>query len=812
MFLLPIRKDFSIVEIGSSLLLHDMANKVLRIWRESRDCGLVALDRDWNGEPIVDFPSGWQSDDGAGEFFPLSPTERGSLCGYARQGDLALFLVEPILYPFLLRSGTKAFLAAPFNEWEKARLNDDWLLTPREDGLLGLERPWGEVASLAPFSFKFINGDGAWINPPEDAPNVEESKPGARNFIFRKDRAQRDLLRFSIPSDFASESIDELAERLIPEGWFGVRLESGETRFRLFAPRANEVTVDLSKNLPSFPSETHSLVKDETGAWQVNLPNDLSGWFYSYQVEGSNEEACTDFNQSAEVLDPYALAAVGPAGPGIVLDPSTVESFITEPFVSPSREDLVIVEVHVRDLLAKASLELTPSERLGFSGLSKWISSDDCYLLRLGANAVELQPILEPDAETVDEYFWGYMPVNFFAPASHYSLNPEQASGIREFQEVVSVFHDKGMAVILDLVYNHVGVPNHLARLDKGLYFATDKFGRLTNHSGCGNDLRHTSSAARRLVIDSLKHLVRTFDVDGFRLDLAELLGIDFLREIERELLPIKPNLHLIAEPWSFRGRLPDVIRETSYSLWGDDLREGLLDYARGSGDAASVLRWLQGSFGSSTARPSQTVNYVESHDDYAFIDRLTERSRRNGSNPTELDIRRHRLALAVLLASPGIPMLSAGQDFLRSKKGVRNTYLRGDLNALDYSLLEKSSEHHEYIRDWIALRLSEVGQFLRPAEHPPKSYYQSFMPKGGMSLALIINADKSQGPRRLFFAVNSSPNQEVLFPEAPEGFGDAVLVANSEKVSKQGLQDTFFRKDGCLCLPSVSTAMWAIS
>jgi pullulanase len=812
MFTLPIRKDFSIVEIGSSLLLHDMANMVLRIWRESRDCGIVALDRDWNGEPIVDFPSEWNSDDGAGGFYPLSPAERGSLCGYARVGDQALFLVEPILYPFLLRPGAKAFLAGAFNEWEKACGHEDWLLTPRADGLLGLEKPWDEVASLAPFSFKFINGDGAWLNPPDEAPNVEESMPGARNLTFRKNCSHRDLLRFAIPPDFAFETIEQLSERLIPKGSFGVRVESGGTRFRLFAPRANEVALYLSETIHSFPSEIHSLSKHESGAWEINLSNDFSGWFYAYRVGGPNEDTCTDFNQSIEVLDPYAIAAACPAGPGVVLDPRTVESTITEPFVSPAREDLVIVEAHVRDLLAKASIDLTPSERLGFSGLAKWIRSDDCYLSRLGANAVELQPVLEPDAETTDEYFWGYMPVNFFALASHYSLNPEQASGIREFQEVVSACHGKGMAVILDLVYNHVGVPNHLARLDKGVYFATDKFGRLTNHSGCGNDLRSNSSAARRLVIDSLKHLVRTFDVDGFRLDLAELLGIEFLREIEHELLPIKPNLHLIAEPWSFRGRLPDAMRETTYSLWGDDLREGLLDYAKGKGEATSVLRWLEGSPGSVSARPSQTVNYVESHDDYAFIDRLTERPRRNGSKPTALDIRRHRLALAVLLASPGVPMLSAGQDFLRSKKGVRNTYLRGDLNALDYSLLDNHSEHHDFVRDWIALRLSEMGKLLRPSEHPGESYYQSFQSEDGQAVVLLINADQSAGSIRLLFAVNPFANKEVLLPATPEQFGDSVLVANSEKVSTQGIQDNFARKDGCLCLPSTSTAMWTVS
>ena len=155
--------------------------------------------------------------------------------------------------------------------------------------------------------------------------------------------------------------------------------------------------------------------------------------------------------------------------------------------------------------------------------------------------------------------------------------------------------------------------------------------------------------------------------------------------------------------------------------------------------------------------------------------------------------------------------MLSAGQDFLRSKKGVRNTYLRGDLNALDYSLLEKHSEHHAYVRDWIALRLSETGKLLRPAEHPSETYYQTFESEDGQAVAILINADQSAGSIRLLFAVNPSVAKEVLLPVAPEQFGEVVLIANSEKVSTQGLQDNFARKDGFLRLPPISSAIWTI-
>ena len=152
------------------------------------------------------------------------------------------------------------------------------------------------------------------------------------------------------------------------------------------------------------------------------------------------------------------------------------------------------------------------------------------------------------------------------------------------------------MAVILDVVYNHVGIPNHLACLDRELYFSTDEIGRLTNHSGCGNDLNCQSEPARKLVMDSVKYLVQAFDADGFRFDLGELLGMELLKEMETELRKIKPKIVLIAEPWSFRGRLPFEMKETGYSLWSDSCRERILEYVKtSSSDPRVALDLLQG-------------------------------------------------------------------------------------------------------------------------------------------------------------------------------------------------------------------------
>ena len=190
--------------------------------------------------------------------------------------------------------------------------------------------------------------------------------------------------------------------------------------------------------------------------------------------------------------------------------------------------------------------------------------------------------------------------------------------------------------------------------------------GRLTNHSGCGNDLNCESEAARKLVLDSVCHLVKTFDVDGFRFDLGELLGIELLSEIEKELREIKPGIILIAEPWSFRGRLPREMNQTGYSLWSDACREKILHFVKEPVAPRAALDLLQGRLDDENLRPWQSVNYLESHDDYAFVDRLCHPDDWVDGVPPRKIIAQARFALGLLLLAPGVPMLSAGQDFMR--------------------------------------------------------------------------------------------------------------------------------------------------
>jgi pullulanase/glycogen debranching enzyme len=292
---------------------------------------------------------------------------------------------------------------------------------------------------------------------------------------------------------------------------------------------------------------------------------------------------------------------------------------------------------------------------------------------------------------------------------------------------------------------------------------------------------------------------------------LAELLELSLLKEIEDRLRAVKPSILLIAEPWSFRGRVDDQLHGTTFSSWNDGFRDFIRNYVQGKGDSDGVLHYLKGCPGKVYGKPEQSVNYVESHDDRCFIDAITENPGGDGRNPTLSDIRRARLALAITFMSQGVPMLAAGQDFMRSKSGVSNTYLRGDLNALDYERSAHFGELREYCRNWISFRLSDAGCLLRLNHYPKGSFWEEYHAAEGSAGAILLNADESLGSRKLLFAVNPD-REETTLPIAHQTRSDARLLATADVFDERGLADEFARTGGeGIILPSLQLAMWEL-
>ncbi len=806
-------------------------HRIVRAWQDSLNSGVVELDRDWKAARPPQLSFGTQCP-APGGIKPASPLTVGRLYGYYAHGaDIAFIL--PVAQAGADGLRDALYVAGDFNGWQEAVGQDEWRMR-----LVELEGEkvflWsGEAAKFfrpAGQRFKFVTGEHQWLSMPGDAPNAVADEGGNRNRLLDATRTGRHLWRFECaqPLDLSepvivswANSSDGSQVPLAPGPFFyklhsdlpmGALVRSQDTTFRLFAPRAKKVTLFLCEKLDEqeqareIELQRRSDRHGTAGVWEHQEPRRLHGWYYWYKVDGVREGAGL-FHPDQRVLDPYALATVDRAGPGIILDRDWI-GHAPRDFKTPAWQDLVMVEAHVRDLVANAPIALSPEERLGFSGLKKWVESPDFYLHRLGVNCVELQPIQEFDNAAREDYHWGYMTTNYFSPESSYALDPAKASGVRELQALVKAFHARGIAVVLDVVYNHVGEPAHLMFVDKLYYFEQNAAGNLSNWSGCGNDLRARSAMAKRLIIDSLIHFVEAYGVDGFRFDLAELLGLDVLREIEVALKRVKPDVILIAEPWSFRGHIAGLLRDTGWASWNDGYRNFLRDFVHGAGDADRLEYFLKGSPWYFAKWPAQTINYTESHDDSSWIDIITEHGNHDALVPTEADRHRTHLMAAVLFMSLGIPLISAGQDFLRSKRGVNNTYQRGDLNALDYRRLYRYLGTHTYFAEWIAFRRSKLGRLLRLFSRPSEGYFQFFRVEGSPALAVLVNADNSHGSSQLLFAVNPTTGDAFIPLAEAVTSGTWRQLANHERFFGAGTSATA-PVERELYLPPLGCGLW---
>jgi len=810
-------------------------HRILRAWLTSESSGVIELDADWKGESLPLLAPGDRAF-ALSSLHPAAPELHAAEAAYfVDPTGAVVFVLDPADHPWLNLANTPVFLAGDFNDWQDAVGRPEWRLEPGEvDGrAVWLTRQDRALLREPPHQFKFVTGDHLWLDAPPDATNVVADGKGHYNRVLHAHRTGRNLFAFTTAQPLAlsqTYTVTHLRDgvrgpktRLRFGRFFhalrsalplGALVRKEETIFRLFAPRAKHVRLYMSEQLEAverpFGYELDRRMEEGEwrGVWEARLDRNLHGWYYWYTVSGP-QDIFSHYHPSHKVLDPYALAAVGRDGPGIVLDPAWVGEG-DRSFRTPAWQDLVIAEAHVRDLCALTPAAADAGGAPGFATLTRWIEQPDCYLRKLGVNALELQPVQEADSRTREEYHWGYMTVNYFAPASAYGSDPARASQVKEFQELVAACHRQGLAVILDVVYNHVGEPAHLLFVDKLYYFELGDDGTLANWSGCGNDLRARSAMATRLIIDSCRHLLEAYGVDGFRFDLAELLGVGVLNAVETALKRVKPDVILIAEPWSFRGHIVAALRPTGWSSWNDGYRNFLREYVHGRGAAERLEYFLKGSPWHYALWPAQTVNYTESHDDRTWIDVITENREHNGLRPTLGDVRRTHLMAAILFASIGIPMVAAGQDFLRSKQGVSNTYQRGELNALDYRRLARFSGTHAYFAEWIAFRRSAAADgLLRHWARASEGFFQAFRGAEHAGLAMLYNADGSAGRRRLLFAVNPLPDDVVIALPPAVAAAPWRLVADQDRFYKNGHRPPGVAVEPQMVVPALGCSFW---
>ena len=451
------------------------------------------------------------------------------------------------------------------------------------------------------------------------------------------------------------------------------------------------------------------------GVWELTVKRDLLGKFYAYLFEGP------DLDPSHEVLDPYAVNAVGNGARGRITEISAA-SASGPPVESPT--DMVIYEMHVRDFtVASDSGVQNRGLYLGWTEAGTHLSDSGQvktaldHLSELGVTHVQIMPVQDFDSEdTSGAYNWGYMTDAYFSPEGMFASNPADDSRVREFKALVDALHARGIGVIMDVVYNHTAAHAPFQSIDPQYYYRHFSNGSPSNGAGCGNEFRSEAPMARKYILDSLKFWVREYGVDGFRFDLMALIDRKTMREAQRELHEINPYIVLYGEPWepgdsplrdmTDKSALIDLPRIGAFN---DDFRNAL----KGPPDGGEP-GWIQNGSNRDSLKaamlvsnwldsPAQSINYMTCHDNLVLWDKLKLSMPDAGESMLEDTM---KLGYLALFTSQGVPFIQGGEEFARTKGGNNNSYDAPDsVNEVDWALKEKHLGLFNYTRDLIALR-----------------------------------------------------------------------------------------------------------
>lgn len=741
--------------------------------------------------------------------------------GYAVVGDHVTFCFDEILYDTQIPASERVTVAGTFNGWNSN--HEAWRLGDYDDDgrwegtfpLRDVTRNGdGEMAQ-----FKFVVNGERWMEVPAAAPNRIQLRDHT-NLAFDPRVSRGTTLRITTretlslsqnytvtltgiaPKPIRHEvSPGSILDTLASSKPLGVTLDkqARTTTYRLFAPRARRVDLCFFEGptASSPPLQTIDMRLDTTdGVWEAVCPELHTGRYYAFKIDGPRG-AGESFDYDTPVGDPYARAAVHEHGNSIVIDPDASNAWFAgwtdAGFKAPPSENAVIYEAHVRDLTIDDSAGVPAARQGKYTGLVTpgGRASVLTHLRALGINMVEFLPVCE-FANGIDEHGWGYNTTSFFAPEASYGTIPAKGSQYYEFKQLVNDLHREGFGVILDVVYNHIGSPNVFYAIDRKYYFRQGLDFTLSNYSGCGNDVRTESPMMRRLIVENVLYWMREFHVDGFRFDLAELIDMDTLRQVEREARAVNPNILLISEPWSFRGNHKQQLKGTAWAAWNDEFREPAKAFAKGNPDREALKRAIQGSVQSWTAHPMQSVNYLESHDDMCLADELSSDPKHDARNMTDDDAARNRLAATVLMTSLGIPMIAQGQEFLRSKHGIHNTYNKGDeVNALRWQDRNRplATLTLDYYRGLTRLRSSPEGRAFRMRKSPPADYYTWIEPKFNGALGYVVNGKGEHGGASFAVLLNAM-RRPVRFPfDVLER--EWVLVGDGGRIDMAGIPNT---------------------
>lgn len=520
--------------------------------------------------------------------------------------------------------------------------------------------------------------------------------------------------------------------------------ESG-TQFFLWAPTAQDVVLRLYRDgYRGGAFKTERMTSIGEGVWCWETKDNLSGTYYDYLV--------TVHDVARETADPYARACGINGERSMVIDLKSTDPKGWEEDKAPAHgAEAIIYEVHVKDFSWDPASGVKPEWRGKFKAFTQENTTlndkghyPTClnHMKKLGVTHVQLMPVY--DYGSVDErdngesYNWGYDPANYNVPEGTYSTDPYHGEvRVRELKEAIQSLHKNGFRVIMDVVYNHTfKLDSCLWKTVPWYFYRQDEGGAASNGSGCGNELATERSMCARYIIDSVLYWAEEYHMDGFRFDLMGMLDVDLMTRIRSacDARWGKGEKLLYGEPWSGgachpragteladKGHLRVLPPEVgAFCDTTRDMVKGSVMDANGRGMinggglyadalACCVKGWAfpNGAFQASS--PAQTISYLSCHDDWTLWDKLiltVDEKRKRFQEPIQAVLDANKMGAALYFACMGRPFLLSGEEFARTKGGLRNSYnAPAKLNKLDWNRAFRFRSLVDYYEGLIGLR-----------------------------------------------------------------------------------------------------------
>lgn len=580
------------------------------------------------------------------------------------------------------------------------------------------------------------------------------------------------------------------------------------------SPDVKKVDVVISDNDSDTAQQlVKSMKRVGAGKWKLTVKNDLKGKYYVFSV----------YNQAQPDQTPGVFAkAVGVNGKrGAIVDLKDTDPDGWADDVRPELKnpcDLIIYEMHHRDF----SMDMSS----GIKNKGKFLALTEpaaiSHLRRLGVNAVHILPSfdfasIDESKPDVPQYNWGYDPLNYNVPEGSYSTNAaDPKARIREFKQMVQALHKAGIRVILDVVYNHTFDINgsNFQKTYPDYFFRKNAEGKYSDGSGCGNETASDKELMREFMKESVLYWVNEYHIDGFRFDLMGIHDIETMNEIRAAVDKIDPSIYMYGEGWSAGscaypqdklamkantcelngiGAFSDEMRDALRGPFSDDTKGGFL--AGVPGQEESIKFGIAGAISHPqidmtkvnyskvpwTNEPSQMVAYVSCHDDMCLTDRLRSSIPYIGDD--EL-IRLDLLAQTAVLTSQGVPFILSGEEMLRDKKGVHNSYRSPDsINRLDWNNLKRYPQVFDYYAGLISLRKQHPAFRMGSADEVRKNLCFLEAPEGVVAYQLKNNAGGDSW-KNIIVVLNSQKTPQTV--DVPENTY-TMVVANG-KVDTNGI------------------------